>query len=42
MRMMGMKDAAYWLSWFVFYFVQVVYVTAVLTIINSLLILKYS
>jgi hypothetical protein len=40
--MMGMRDSAYHLSWFIFYILNVIFVSVVMTIISALTFLKHS
>lgn len=43
MKMMGLKDSSYWLSWFTYYFLLVTTISVVITIVlNNANVLKYS
>ena len=42
MRMMGLKDSSYWLSWFTYYTLVVTVISILCTIILSFNVVKYS
>ena len=42
MKMMGLSDFSYWLSWFVYYFIIVLIISIACTIILSANVFKYS
>ena len=42
MKMMGLKDFSYWLSWFVYYFIVVTIISGICTIILAANVFKYT